>query len=375
MDRAQLKGSIERELKGNLLPFWRQRSLDPSRGGFVAEMATDGILNESAPKGLILNARLLWTFSNLYRELDDDRDLDLAQRAYDYLQTCFFDRDRGGYIWRVSPDGKPLESSKKMYGQAFTIYALSEYYRATGSVNALARASELFGLIESYAYDRTHGGYIETLSRNWIPAEDMRLSDRDMNTDKSMNNHLHVLEAYTNLYRIRPDTAVSDRIQELIDLFGARMLAPSGHFHKFFDKDWTVRSDTYTYGHDIEGAWMLCDAADALNNDRLRLHVSRWAVDIASAVCSEALDDEGGLAYEGRSGAVVDPHREWWPQAEAMLGFWYAYKITGDEKYAEVVAHLWEFIQRRMVDRELGEWFWRVFADGSPDLKKPKISE
>ena len=234
MDRAQLKGSIERELKGNLLPFWRQRSLDHSRGGFVAEMAADGTLNESASKGLILNARLLWTFSRLYRELNDDRDLDLAHRAYEYVQTFFLDRERGGYIWRVSPDGRPLERSKKIYGQAFSIYALSEYYRATGRDTALARASELFGLIESYAHDGTRGGYIETLSRNWIPAENMRLSDRDMDTAKSTNNHLHILEAYTNLYRIWPDTAVSDRLQELIDLFGARMLAPSGHFHKFF---------------------------------------------------------------------------------------------------------------------------------------------
>ncbi len=375
MDRAQLKSSIENELRGNLLPFWRERSLDHTRGGFVAEMAADGTLNERAPKGLILNARLLWTFSSLYRELDDDRDLALAHRAFDYLQTFFLDREKGGYIWRVTPDGKPLESSKKIYGQAFSIYALSEYYRATGLDNALAGAMELFGLIETYAYDGTCGGYIETLSRNWFPAVDMRLSDKDMDTAKSMNNHLHILEAYTNLYRIWPDTAVSLRLQELIDVFGARILAPSKHFHLFFDGDWAVRSDSYTYGHDIEGAWMLCEAAEALNNAYLKQQVSRWAVEIASAVCIEALDNEGGLAYEGRDGIVVDSRREWWPQAEAILGFWRAYIITGDEKYAEIVVHLWEFIQQRMVDREQGEWFWRVFADGSADAKEPKISE
>ena len=146
-------------------------------------------------------------------------------------------------------------------------------------------------------------------------------------------------------------------------------------FQLFFDEDWTVRSDSYTYGHDIEGAWMLYDAAEVLSHDYLLHQVSRRLVDIARAVETEAIDPDRGLAYEGRDGSVIDSGREWWPQAEAILGFWYAYKITGDEKYAETVAYLWDFIQTHLVDRQRGEWFWRVFTDGSIDLKEPKISE
>jgi cellobiose epimerase len=375
MNREELRSSIARELQDNLLPFWRERCLDQAHSGFIAEMADDGTLNESAPRGLILNARLLWTFSALWNALADERDLALARRAYNYLENYFRDRQYGGYVWRVSPDSRVLDGSKKIYGQAFCIYALSEYYWATSDAAALRAAIELSRLTEQYAYDEDYGGYVEVRSQDWSPAEDLRLSEKDMDVAKSMNTHLHILEAYTNLHRVWPNTLVATRLRELIHLFGSRMLTPAGHFDLFFEKDWTVRSNAYTYGHDIEGAWLLYEAAEMLGDDELLDRVSQWTVSIARAVGAEALDREGGLAYEGRSGVVIDPSREWWPQAEAILGFWYAYRVTADEKYAEIAARLWEFIQKRMVDREQGEWFWRVFADGSVDRKEPKISE
>jgi cellobiose epimerase len=375
MNRRQLRDSIDRELQCNLLPFWRERSLDQAGGGFVAEMAQDGSLNHKAPKGLILNARLLWSFSALYRELADARDLSLARRAFDYLSKYFYDRKYGGYGWRVRQDGFVLDGSKKIYGQAFCIYALSEYYRATNDAAALHTATQVFNLIEQRAHDGGNGGYIEVLAEDWSPAEDLRLSDKDMDVAKSMNNHLHILEAYTNLFRVWPHSLVAERLRELIHLFGSKMLSPGGHFHLFFDEDWSVRSNSYTYGHDIEGAWLLNDAAEALKDEALQRMVSGWVVAIAHAVGSEALDPEGGLAYEGRGGAVIDGGREWWPQAEAILGFWCAYRISEDEKFAEIAERLWEFIQRRIVDRAQGEWFWRVLADGSADPKEPKISE
>jgi cellobiose epimerase len=375
MDRKQLQNSIKRELQDNLLPFWRERSLDRNNGGFVAEMANDGTLNGRAPKGLILNARLLWTFSALYHELADERDLVLARRAYNYLESCFRDCKHGGYLWRVRQDGSALDSSKKIYGQAFCIYALSEYHRATVDAGVLRTAIELCNLIERHAHDGSYGGYIEVLAENWSPAGDLRLSDKDMDVAKSMNNHLHILEAYTNLYRVWPDRLIAERLRELIGLFGARMLTTAGHFDLFFDEDWKVRSNSYTYGHDIEGVWLLYDAAKALGDADLMGQAAKWLLNIARAVASEALDQEGGLAYEGRGGVVIDSGREWWPQAEAILGFWHAYQISKEERYPEIVAQLWEFIQVRLVDRVHGEWFWRVFADGSVDRKEPKISE
>jgi cellobiose epimerase len=375
MNRKQMRDSIDRELQYNLLPFWRERSLDPVGGGFVAEMANDGTLNSKAPKGLILNARLLWTFSSLYCELADKRDLALAHRAFDYLAKYFYDRNGGGYGWRVGPDGLVLDNSKKIYGQAFCIYALSEYYRATGNAEVLRTAIEICDRIERHAHDVNYGGYIEVLAKDWSPANDLRLSDKDMDVAKSMNNHLHILEAYTNLFRVWPDSALAERLKELIRLFGSKMLTSAGHFNLFFDADWSIRSNSYTYGHDIEGAWLLYDAAEALKDEEMQQKASEWVITIARAVGSEAVDREGGLAYEGRGGAVIDSGREWWPQAEGILGFWCAYRISGDKKYAEIAEGLWEFIQRRVVDKVQGEWFWRVFPDGSADPKEPKISE
>jgi cellobiose epimerase len=375
MNRKAMLDSINTELQCNLLPFWRERSLDRVGGGFVAEMANNGALNAQAPKGLILNARLLWTFSALYNELADARDRILARRAFDYLSEHFYDRDCGGYCWRVGPDGLVADSSKKIYGQAFCIYALSEYYRAAGSDDILRAAKQVFDRIEQHARDDKHGGYIEALAQDWSPAEDLRLSDKDMDVAKSMNNHLHMLEAYANLFRVWPDEAVAKRLRELIHLFESKMLTPAGHFDLFFDGDWRVRSNSYTYGHDIEGAWLLYDAAEALKDESLKRKASGWALTIARAVGSEALDADGGLAYEGREGLVTNSGREWWPQAEGILGFWCAYRISKENKYADIAERLWAFIQHRVVDKVHGEWFWRVFADGSIDRNEPKISE
>ncbi len=375
MDHIQLRDSIERELDGNLLPFWRERSFDHRGGGFVAEMALDGTIGRETPRGLILNARLLWTFSALYRERGDVRDLLLARRAYAYIEGFFRDRRHGGYMWRLGPDGSALDRTKKIYGQAFCIFALSEYYRATGEDGALRSARSLFDAVERYAYDPRFGGYIEVLAEDWSESKDLRLGDQDMDVAKSMNNHLHLLEAYTNLYRVWRGALVADRLRELISLFGRRLRAPSGHFNLFFDGDWKIRSDSYTYGHDIEGAWLLYEAAETLGDAALLDTVSGWGIETAHSVAEEALDPEGGLAYEGRNGIVIDPGRVWWAQAEAVLGFWHAYRITGDERYAGIAARLWDFILNRIVDRRGGEWFWAVLADGTVDPGKPKISE
>jgi mannobiose 2-epimerase len=375
MDRRRLRKSIEQELQGNLLPFWRERSLDHARGGFIAEMTNDGTLREDAPKGLILNARLLWTFSALYRELGDERDRELARRAYDYIEEHFRDPDYGGYLWRVDPDGQPLDVTKKVYGQAFCVYALSEYHRATGDADALRSAAETCNLIELHAHDARFGGYVEVLGADWSQVSDLRLSDKDMNVAKSMNNHLHILEAYTTLHSVWPNPVVAGRLRELIRLFDERILTPSGHFDLFFDEQWKVRSDSYTYGHDIEGAWLLCEAAAALGDKELEAQVSKRAVEVAGTVYREGLDKEGGLVYEGRDGKVIDASREWWPQAEAMVGFWHAYRLTKETAFADAVARLWAFIEKRIVDRVHGEWFWRVRADGSVDEREPKVSE
>ena len=378
MKPADLRAAITEELNGSLLPFWRERSVDAVGGGFIGEMSNNGVVRAEAPKGLILNSRILWSFAAALRALGDDRDLALARRAYDYLLHHFRDDDHGGFHWQLDATGRLLDDSKKIYGQAFCIYALTEFHLACGELEVLEEAKKVFHLIEKHAHDEQYGGYIEVVAPDWSPAADLRLSEKDMDVAKSMNNHLHVLEAYTNLYRAWPDPRVEVRLRELLDLFGERIIGSDGgccHLRHFFDRNWQVRSDTYSYGHDIEAAWLLSEAAAVLGDAGRVATVHGWALDLALSVLHEALDPDGGLPYEGRGGEVIDANREWWCQAEAVVGFWQVYGVTGRTEFAEAALRVWDFIGTRVVDRVHGEWFWRVFADGSIDASEPKVSE
>lgn len=368
----QFSQAIRDELDNNLIPFWLERSADSEYGGFIGQMSNDGTVDPRAPKGLILNARLLWTFSALYRFNKDNRCRDMAGRAYDYLQTHFWDSRHGGTFWQVDYQGNPLDDKKKIYGQAFYIYALAEYYQAFGADPALKLATQVYDLIETNSKDKIYGGYIEVCNRDWSVAGDLRLSEKDMDEKKSMNNHLHLLEAYTNLYRIWPDTRLRERLTELIDLFVQKIVDPaSGHMNHFFDETWQPKSSNYTFGHDIEAGWLLCEAAEVLDDFNITSQVLR----LARITLDEALDDDGGLCYEGQAGKVTDPNREWWPQAESVAGFLNAYVLSSDQSFFEAAQKAWLFIEKYFIDRENGEWFWRIDPNGRPDPAEPKVSQ
>jgi mannobiose 2-epimerase len=371
----QLAQSVRGELLEDILPFWRSRTVDERRGGFIGEMSNDLRVRDDAPKGLILNARILWSFSAFYRHTQDERDRALAQRAYEYLTEHFLDKRHGGYFWELDPAGAVLDDKKKIYGQAFCIYAFAEYYRTFNDPGALKQASDVFDLIEFHASDSQYDGYFEVMSRDWRPCEDMRLSDKDMNEKKSMNNHLHVLEGYTNLVRVSPEPRFVERLRDLVEVFRRHIVnSERTHFQHFFDEAWASRSDSYTFGHDIEGSWLLCEAAETLGSPRLLEQVRSLAAKMARVVLEEGLDQDGGLLYEGRGGQIVNPNKEWWPQAEAVVGFYNAWQLTGEAAFREAAVRCWRFIKDRVVDHERGEWFWCIRPDGTPDPAQPKVS-
>jgi len=242
---------------------------------------------------------------------------------------------------------------------------------------ARARAKELFELIERHAHDPRHGGYIEVCRRDWSEAgPEARLSDKDMNEKKSMNNHLHLLESWTNLYRFWREPRVAQRLRELVQLFEQRILDPgTKHLNHFFDEEWRVRSDSYTFGHDIEATWLLCEAAEVLGDPAVRQRAEAFALPIAEVVLQEGIDADGALRYEGKGGQIIDGGKECWPQAEAVVGFLNAFQISRDEKYLEAALRVWDFIESRLVDRVHGEWFWRITPEGGVDTTLPKVSE
>jgi mannobiose 2-epimerase len=185
-----------------------------------------------------------------------------------------------------------------------------------------------------------------------------------------------VLEAYTNLYRVWREPRVGERLRELIEIFLTRILdARTKHLHHFFNEQWEVRSDTYTFGHDIEASWLLCEAAEELGEAKLLDRVCAVALPMAEAVFNEGFGADGGLCYEGREGKIIDVGRECWPQAEAVIGFLNAFQLSGNQVFFAAALQTWKFIDENLVDRVHGEWFWRINADGKPDEKLPKVSE
>ncbi len=364
-------------LFGHYLPFWCGPALDHENGGWMAWLSNDLKPDRSQPKGLIVNARILWAFSAVHRVRPEPVYCDMAERAFDFVMNKFWDAKHGGAFWQLDDSGRVIDDSKKTYGQAFYIYALTEFHQAFGSPAALGRAKELFELAERHAHDAKFGGYIEVCNRDWSEAgAEARLSAKDMSEKKSMNNQLHVLEAYTNLHRVWPEPRVAERLRELIELFLTRILDPrTNHLHHFFDEQWNVRSDTYTFGHDIEASWLLCEAAEELGDAKLRERVRAVALSMAGTVFREGFGADGGLSYEGSDGRIVDAGCECWPQAEALVGFLNAFELSGDPAYFAAVGQTWKYIEQNLVDRVHGEWFWRINPDGQPDQKLPKVSE
>ncbi len=371
---ARLRTELRRELTEHLLPFWMERTPDEAHGGFVGQIAQDGRVVADAPKGAVLNARILWTFAAAYRVLGDPAYLHTAARARAYLDAHFWDAEHEGVVWSLDAAGRPLETRKQIYAQAFALYAYAEHHRATGDAPALQRSVRLFQLIERHAYDPARGGYFEAYGRAWTPLDDVRLSEKDLNAPKSMNTLLHVMEAYTNLYRVWPDALLRDRLAALVDLFLTTVLDPeTHHLRLFFDADWRSLSDVVSFGHDIEASWLLAEAAEVLADPELEARVRRAAVAVARVTLREGQDADGGLFNERHPGGEIDADKHWWPQAEALVGFLHAYGETGDDAFLAAAAAVWDFTKARVRDARGGEWFGRVSRDGVPYPGEDKV--
>ena len=369
-----LRQKVEVELLADILPFWLKYTIDDEFGGFRGQIANDLTIDPHAAKGLILNARILWTFSKAFSVYRDPVFLATARRAYEYLVRFFWDNEFGGVYWMVDYQGLPIDTKKRIYGQAFTVYALAEYYHAIGDAEILARALRLVEDIEAAGHDAQHEGYFETYERDWTLAVDQRLSDVDMDEKKSMNTHLHLLEAYATLLRFRQDSTVRLRLRELIELFLNHIIDPiTHHFILFFDDQWRPRSEKISFGHDIEGSWLLCEAAEILGDQGVLKRVRKAAVKMAQAVYEQGLDTDGGLLYEADTTGIVDTDKHWWPQAEAVVGFLNAYELSGQQQFLNAAERSWAFIEKTIVDREHGEWFWLVSQSGIPGTEHYKV--
>lgn len=374
---GNLKRRIEAHLFDHILPFWSGPALDREHGGWMGWLSNDLKPDRRQPKGLVLNTRILWTFAAAHRARQEGQYHELAERALEWVLERFWDRQHGGAYWRLDDTGKVQDDSKQVYGQSFYLYALAEYHLAFHSPTALARAGELFELLERHTHDPANSGYFEARRRDWSSAGvQAQVGGGELNARKSMNTNLHVLEALTSLYRVWREPRLAARLREMIRVFRDKILdARTHHLHHYFDESWKVLSDNYTFGHDIEGSWLLCEAAEALGDAELLREVEIIALRMAEVALAEGKTSDGGLGYEGKSGKMVDPKKDWWPQAEAVVGYLNAFQLSREQKYLEAARRVWDFIEQHLADRVHGDWFWRINPDGKPDLNLPKVSE
>ncbi|MBE8722630.1 AGE family epimerase/isomerase [Sphingobacterium pedocola] len=361
---------FKKELENNILRFWEEKMVDEEHDGFYGAIDGKNQLLPKANKGAVMNARVLWTFSAAYRVLQEKRYLSMAKRAFVYIKKYFLDLQQGGVFWEVDYLGKPVNRKKQTYAQGFALYAFSEYYRATGEEEALDLAIALFHAIET-CKDEKLGGYWEAFTEDWQPIADMRLSEKDENEAKTMNTHLHILEAYTNLIRVWPDERLLVAQHDLIRVFLNQILnTETGHLQLFFDREWNTKGDVISYGHDIEAAWLLWEAVTVLGNVELQDEVRLMIGKIAEAAAEGILPD-GSMAYEFKNGHL-DRERHWWVQAEAVVGYQYMATILEDNTSKQRAEALWGYIQQHIVDKENGEWYWSRLEDGSANDQDDK---
>ena len=354
-------------LMGNILPFWLEKTIDRENGGFYGRIDGHGVLHKEAEKGAILNARILWTFSAAYRVLRKPEYLEAATRAKDYVIAHFYDKEFGGTYWSLDYLGQPKDTKKQFYAIGFMIYGLSEYARATGDKEALDYAIRLFDTIESHSFDRENNGYIEACTREWGEIADMRLSDFDANYPKSQNTHLHIIEPYTNLFRVWKDERLERALRNLINIFTDHILNPETHnLDLFFENDWTRGAGHLeSYGHDIECSWLMHEAALVLGDKDVLAKVEP-VVQMVAKASEKGLNADGSMIHEANlDTGHVDDDLHWWVQAETVVGFFNIYQYFGDETALDKAERCWQYIKDNLIDRENGEWYWSRHADGT----------
>ncbi|MBU3023805.1 AGE family epimerase/isomerase [Aestuariibacter sp. A3R04] len=344
--------------------WWKRHSIDNEHGGFYGEVDNQSKPVRAASKGIVLNTRILWFFSEYARHTQLAEDRAMADRAYQYLTEYFVDQQYGGLVWELSASGAIINGKKQVYAQCFGIYALCSYFTLSQSEDALKLAQILFRLVENFARDHNAGGYIEACSREWGKITDFRLSEKDLNSPKSMNTHLHVLEAYTALHQVDASPTTQEALDHVMAVFLDRVVVQDKqHLALFFDMDWQSQFDRLSFGHDIEASWLLCEAAEVLQNPAVSERTQQVAIALAESCLRKGVASKGYVIDEYDSATeTLGEHSHWWVQAEALVGFLNAYTLTGEQRYREVCDRIWRYIMAEHVDD--GEWLWLARSHG-----------
>jgi mannobiose 2-epimerase len=279
--------------------------------------------------------------------------------------THFIDKEFGGAFRSVKSNGEPSDTRKQTYTQSFFIYGLSEYYRATGDNEALKTARDIFECLEKFALDKESNGYYEVFTRDWKRTRDRLIGEKSDNDEKTMNTSIHVMESYTNLYRVWPDKRMAERLRNMVELFLDKIVdKKTSHLICFLDKNWKSTSTIDSYGHDIESSWLVYEAASLFKDPVLLARVRETSIKIADAA-AEGLQPDGSMIDEKDYGTgSVRSGRSWWPQVETIVGYMNAYEMTGKEKYLDYSINNWNYTKNYFVDSKNGGWYPSVNEAG-----------
>jgi mannobiose 2-epimerase len=368
-----LRPRIEQNLRENIIRFWYPRSVDRRYGGYTVHYGPKGEALPGGTKMIVTQARMLWLSARLLRGGFAPDLHDAADTGFRFLRDRMWDAQHGGFYWEVDPTGREVrQANKHLYGQAFGLYALSEYASATGNRDALALANRLFDLLEAKAYDRQFGGYREFFARDWsaVPAgvNGYLGAPPDM---KLMNTHLHLLEAMTSYVRAGGRPLARDRLSELIAI-ETQSVVRKGWVActDRYRRDWTPILDEtanrVSYGHDLENIWLVADALRALDRPTAPYHdLFRELFDYSFTYGHDAA--QGGFFESGPPKQSADRRNKiWWVQAEALVSALTMWQLTGEARYAEVFERSWQWVDQHQTDWDSGEWFEAVQPDGQP---------
>jgi mannobiose 2-epimerase len=365
---------FERELHENILAYWMKYGVEKNGDGFYGAVNLDNEPVLSANKTSVLNARILWTFAAAAIKYPGRGYEEMAHKAYRVVTEDFADKEFGGFYMELSSSDKVANDIKHTYAQAFVIYALSKYYEFNSSDEVLKRIQDFFLFLDAKAKDPVNPGYLESFTRNWEIYEENRMADN--NEPKSMNTHLHVLEAYAAVYKVWKGDLAKQRLTELLEIFIDNIIRETGHLGVFFSAEFTETEKskgTCSFGHDIEASWLIWEAAEILGEKSIIDKVKPLMLKMADAVLRVGVDKDGGLFLEStRFGSHVRTNKHWWLQAETLVGYMNSFQLTKDEKYWETVKLTWDFIDKHVIDHKGGEWFTKVNRLGVPYLIEPE---
>jgi cellobiose epimerase len=381
-DREQIAAQIEKSLVKETLEKWYPRCTDELHGGYLTGFARDFSPAGDQRKMIVTQSRHLWVNSKSSIWYPEQRHfLKGADHGFRYLRDVMWDKQYGGFFTLLSRDNQVIDQTKNAYGNAFAIFALAAYYRASGDTSALTLAKQAFHWLEKNSHDPVHKGYFQHLNRDGgVVKRTPGIDSRAETGYKDQNSSIHLLEAFSELYQVWPDPLLKDRLFEMLVLIRDTIVTERGHMTLFFSPEWKPVSfhdsskaviekhrglDHVSFGHDIETAYLLMEAAHVLGipDDRATLQTAKRMVD---HTLSYGWDDRAGGFYDegyyfkGDSRLTITRDtKNWWAQAEALNTLLImADQYPGDEaRYFDKFLKQWAYIDAYLIDHEFGDWY------------------